>query len=216
VGSRTRTSFTPHPLKLSAGVVARASEVDKLVVVYMGNVARVDPALRPIPSHKYHLATPAVPNRQPLISALWLMGLSTQTCIAWGDVTPRFSQCCGLTATFSALRALESVAVAAAFAAGALAVLAAVKRRSMVHTMLVKGAGLAAALGTVCNAGALIVYAASACNQPESWTFAGATLDTESAVGAAPFLCIICLGLNTGAAVPLLGWRTIRKVRVLL
>jgi hypothetical protein len=103
------------------------------------------------------------------------------------------------------------VLFSAAFAT--LVVVAAWKRSHRLHTLLVRCAAWCALAALLLNLAALTTYAASACFHPNQWTFAGHSDTTAWAFGAGPFLCVLCSGLDGVAALPLMFWRVIRKVR---
>jgi hypothetical protein len=136
-----------------------------------------------------------------------------QGCSKWASAQTRFTTCCRLQPTFKAILTLQALCVLFSAAFATLVVVAAWKRSHRLHTLLVRCAAWCALAALLLNLAALTTYAASACFHPNEWTFAGHSDTTAWAFGAGPFLCVLCSGLDGVAALPLLSWRVIRKVR---
>lgn len=135
-----------------------------------------------------------------------------QGCAKWASAQPRFTTCCRLQPTFKAILTLEALCVVLSAAFATLVVVAAWKRSHRLHNTLVRSAAWCALVALLLNMAALAAFAASACFHPSEWTFAGQSDSTAWTFGAGPFLCVLCLGLDGVAALPLLSWRVIRKV----
>jgi hypothetical protein len=135
-----------------------------------------------------------------------------QGCTKWGAAQARFSTCCRLQPTFTAVMGLEAICVIAAATYTVIVIVAATRRTHRSHTGLVRVGGWCALACLLFNLAALAAFATSACFHTGQWTFAGATESTAWHFGAGPFLCVISAGLDAVAGLFLMTWRVIPKV----
>ena len=99
---------------------------------------------------------------------------SKNFCAQWSAAPPRLAQCCGFASAFTAIEAMEAVAVVLNAAFLTLVILSVLRRKDLRHVIVVRLASYLAAVSVLLNLLSLAVFALSNSFHPSTWTF-GAT-----------------------------------------